>query len=384
MTNFNFKLPDLGEGLPDAEVIAWHVDVGDIVKMDQPLVSVETAKAIIDIPSPLNGVIEKLCAKPGEVIATGQVLVIFKTESNVKATEVGSVVGAVQSTENIFQETILKNSSTKTIEHNIKATPAVRALAKKLKIDINKITPTGPLNTITLVDVEKASIHDSSALVKSISDVDGWVALHQTARSMALAMQKSHNEVVPATIFEDLILPSYQDDGTFDITVNLIKAIVFACSKEPAINSWIVQSNNNFKQKIFSEINLGIAVDSSDGLFVPVIKNVSSKSSSELREELNLLLQQIKTRSLVPRQLQEATFILSNFGKFAGRYAIPVIVPPMVGILAVGSLRQSMVVLNGESCIKYVLPLSLTFDHRAVTGGQAARFLKAMLEFFVI
>lgn len=371
----NFTLPDLGEGLPDAEVIAWHVKVGDQIKIDQQLVSVETAKAIIEIPSPISGTIEKLCAQPGEIIATGQVLVVFKTkDTDQDKNELSkTIVGSVQSTNNLYQETILKNVKNVKIVDNIKATPAVRALAKKLKLDINKITPTGPFNTVTMADLEKGSINN---------DPDGWVTLHQTARSMALAMQKSHNEVVPATIFEDLILPNYKDNGKFDITVNVIKAIAFACSQEPVINSWIMQANNNFKQKIFSEINLGIAVDSPDGLFVPVIKNVAAKSSEQLRAELNLLLQQINTRSLVPQQMQEATFILSNFGKFAGRYAIPVIVPPMVGILAVGSLRQTIVVLGGEACISYVLPLSLTFDHRSVTGGQAARFLKAILEFF--
>lgn len=372
-------MPDLGEGLPDAEIVAWHVSVGDKVTIDQLLVSVETAKAVIDVPSPLHGTIEKLCAQPGETLQVGQVLAIFRVTTDVLL-ESGTVVGSVPTTNNILQEKITNHN--KIIDHNIhnmKAAPAVRILAKKLQLDLNKITPTGPFNTITLDDVEQASLNHATA----DTTADGWVTLHQTARSMALAMQKSHNEVVPATIFEDLILLKYKHDGTFDITVNLIKAIVFACSKEPAINSWIMQSNNNFKQKICAEINLGIAVDSIDGLFVPVIKNVASKSMQKLRQELDLLLQQIKTRTILPDQLQEATFILSNFGKFAGRYAIPVIVPPMAGILAVGSLRQAMVVLDDKPMVSYILPLSLTFDHRAITGGQAARFLKAVLNFFI-
>lgn len=271
--------------------------------------------------------------------------------------------------------------------NNIKASPAVRVLAKKLQLDINSITPTGSFGTITIEDVQQASNNYSKIAKENIDNIDpnaddGWVTLHQTARSMAIAMQKSHHEAVPATIFEDLILPNYKHDDTFDITVNLIQAIIFAATKEPAINSWVIQSNNNFKQKIFNEINLGIAVDSVDGLFVPVIKNVAVKTAKEIREELNLLLQMIKTRSLIPEQLQDATFILSNFGKFAGRYAIPVIVSPMAGILAVGSLRQTMVVVDNVAKASYMLPLSLTFDHRVITGGQAARFIKAILEFF--
>lgn len=311
--------------------------------------------------------------------------------------ESATVVGSVQATTEIFKTAILAKSSTKTV-NNIKASPAVRVLAKKLQLDINSITPTGSFGTITIEDVQQASNNYSKIAKENVDNIDpnadggratlhqtvddGWVILHQTARSMAIAMQKSHHEAVPATIFEDLILPHYKHDDKFDITVNLIQAIIFAATKEPAINSWIMQSNNNFKQKIFNEINLGIAVDSVDGLFVPVIKNVAAKTAKEIREELNLLLEMIKTRSLIPEQLQDATFILSNFGKFAGRYAIPVIVSPMAGILAVGSLRQTMIVVDNVAKASYMLPLSLTFDHRVITGGQAARFIKAILEFF--
>ncbi len=380
MTIFNFKLPDLGEGLPDAEIIAWHVNVGDSIKTDQLLLSVETAKAVIDIPSPCDGVVEQLCFKPGDLPRIGQVLVVFRTEVSTEAVDAGTVVGKMQVTDHILQE-INVTLGNKIVDNNVKAVPAVRALAKKLQLDINQITPTGEGNTITIDDVQKASsISISNNVNNTVSD--GWITLHQTARTMALAMQKSHNEVVPATIFEDLILPDYKNDVQFDITVSLIQAIAYSCTKEPAINSWIRYDNHNFKQKIFTNVNLGIAIDSPEGLFVPVIKKIASKSSDNLRTELNLLIQQIKTRSLIPEQLQDATFILSNFGKFAGRYAVPVVVSPMVGILAVGSLRQAMVVLDGAATISYVLPLSLTFDHRAVTGGQAARFLKAIIEFF--
>ncbi len=347
-----FNLPDLGEGLPDAGIVEWHVKVGDHVKVDQLLVSVETAKAVVEIPSPQNGIIEELCGLPKEVLKTGQPLVIFKEEQVIsEETDPGTVVGI------------------------IKTTPAVRALAKKLNVNLNSVVPSGPNNTIIREDLEKASAN----IVNDEND-SGWSFVDHTTRTMALSMQKSLAEVVPATIFEDLILTN---SINLDTTVNLMQAIVFACTLEPTLNAWFKRDhNNNFKQKLFSEVNLGIAVDSKEGLFVPVIKNVASKSADNLRGELNLLLQQIDSRTIALERLQHPTFILSNFGKFTGRYATPVILPPTVAILAVGKLRQIVVALKGNMVIKDCLPLSLTFDHRAVTGGQAARFLRAILKFF--
>ena len=351
-----FNLPDLGEGLPDAGIVTWHVKIGDSVTVDQLLVSVETAKAIVDLPSPYTGVIEKLCAAPGEILNVGQPLVIFKEEQNKDKNKDD------------------KNKDLEILAGTAKATPAVRALAKKLNIDLYSIKPTGPNNTITLEDVEKMVVHNGD----SKQSLD-WQIVDHTARSMAIAMQQSVAEVVPATIFEDLILP---DSVNIDLTVNLMQAIAFAQTKEPALNAWFKKEQNNFKQKLFSDVNLGIAVDSKDGLFVPVIKNVAAKTADNLRKELDLLCKKIEKRMILLEQLQQPTFILSNFGKFAGRYATPVILPPTVAILAVGKLRQTMVVLHNAAAIRNVVPVSLTFDHRAVTGGQAARFLMAILKFF--
>ncbi len=362
MNKFNFNLPDLGEGLPNAEIVTWHVKVGDKVKVDQLLVSVETAKAIIDIPSPVNGTIEKLCAKVKETVATGELLVVFATDAN-------------------EYKLPLENSK-------ILAVPAVRNLAKKLQVDLSKVIPTGKFNTISLKDVENAALtqeHSQESKDKlnttNNNDNNDWVNLPNTTKAMAIAMQKSHQEVVPATIFEDAILNIEKPDIKLNLNVKIIQAIAFAISKEPILNSWIMKEHDNFKQKIIKEINLGIAVDSPDGLFVPVIKNIANLDPAQIRTTLDLLISKIKNRTISPIELQSATFILSNFGKFAGRYATPIIIPPTVGILAVGKLRETIIVKQVTSNIAYALPLSLTFDHRIVTGGQAARFLQAILEF---
>lgn len=341
-----FNLPDLGEGLPDAKIVAWHVKVGDNVTIDQLLVSVETAKALVDIPSPRSGCIECLCVNSGEVLDTGKPLVIFTDDLNDKE--------------------LTNINKSDTVVGQLKVTPAVRNLAKKLDIDLNSIKPTGPNNTITVNDLEQAK--------------DGFETVSYTSRAMALAMQKSSLEVVTSIIFEDLIL---EDPLDLDLTVNLMLAISYASKEEPILNAWFKQDlDNNFKLKIFKEVNLGIAVDSIDGLFVPVIKNIEAKSEQELRAELNLLKQQIETRKIALDKLQDPSFILSNFGKFAGKYAVPIVLPPTVAILAVGKFRKKLVIINNQNLVKTCVPLSLAFDHRAVTGGQAARFLAAILKFF--
>ena len=186
MGTFNFNLPDLGEGLPDAEIVNWHVKVADKVKVDQLLVSVETAKAIIDIPSPVNGTIEKLCAKVKETVTTGELLVVFATNTN-------------------EHKLPLENAK-------ILAVPAVRNLAKKLQVDLNKIIPTGKFNTITLQDVETAALtQEHSQEFKDNLNFDNnnvnndWVNLPNTIKSMAIAMQKSHQEVSVALVFHTFL-----------------------------------------------------------------------------------------------------------------------------------------------------------------------------------
>ncbi|MGI9214613.1 MAG: biotin/lipoyl-containing protein, partial [Gammaproteobacteria bacterium] len=268
MGTFNFNLPDLGEGLPNAEIVTWHVKVGDKVKVDQLLVSVETAKAIIDIPSPVNGTIEKLCAKVKETVATGELLVVFATDAN-------------------EYKLPLENAK-------ILAVPAVRNLAKKLQVDLSKVIPTGKFNTISLKDVETAALtQEHSQESKDNLNTDNnngnndWVNLPNTTKAMAIAMQKSHQEVVPATIFEDAILNIAKPDIKLNLNVKIIQAIAFAISKEPILNSWIMKEHDNFKQKIIKEINLGIAVDSPDGLFVPVIKNIANLDPAQIRTTLD-------------------------------------------------------------------------------------------------
>lgn len=362
-----FKLPDLGEGLSEAEIVEWHIKEGQDIKVDQILVSVETAKAVIEVPSPISGRIVKLFGKPGDIIKTEGPLVEFETETET-ATEKdqGTVVGKLSVT-----DTVVTEAAMSIVMHTVsgaKATPAVRALAHHLKVDLNRVTPTGPNSTVTSQDVELAA--------KSFNEAGPLEPLKGFRRAMAQTMSQAHAEVVPVTVIEDAKILNWSKGE--DISIRLIQALIIACNKEPALNAWY--DSKALGRRLITDVHLGIAMDSAHGLYVPVIRNADKLNAVELRKVLEEFKVKIQSRSVSPEELRGATITLSNFGNIGGRYATPIILPPMVAILGAGRLREAVVVVQGESRICPVLPLSLTVDHRAVTGGEAARFLEIVIK----
>ena len=357
-----FHLPDLGEGLPDGEITKWHVNIGDIIKTDEPLVSIETAKAVVEVPSPFSGKVVKLYGKEGDIIPTGAPLV--DVEGGEKK-DTGTVAGEIKVGEEIIQE---KPTAISGRTSGIKVLPAVRALAKKLNVDLNMVTPSGTDGTISAEDVKKAaeSLHEAGPLEP----------LKGVRRAMAMAMSQSHSEVVPVTILDDVDITSWVKEK--DFTVRVMLAIAKACKDEPSLNAWY--DGQAMGRRLLKSVNIGLAMDSHDGLFVPVIKDVQEKSPQALRQEIEKAKGEVATRTISPQSLQGATIVLSNFGKFAGRYANPIIVVPTVAILGVGALREEIKPINGEPKVRSILPLSLSFDHRAVTGGEATRFLASIMQ----
>ncbi len=366
-----FNLPDLGEGLAEAEIHEWHVKVGDVVKIDQPLVTMETAKAIVEVPSPQAGKITQLYGSKGDVIKTHAPLVEFAGEAAI-VKDKGTVVGSLEESTTVLDEGDMIIGAARATATTIKAMPAVRALAKQLQIDLTTVKPTGAQGQITIQDVQQcAAAMQNKPAYKMSGDV---IALHGVRKAMAVAMTHSHQEVVPVTIVDDVDITHLAGN---DITTSLIQAIVAGVKAEPALNAWF--DGKALECCTMQEIHLGLAMDTPDGLFVPVIKNVNNKSAQELRSIIDVYKKTVKDRTVAPSDLQGATITLSNFGMIAGRYATPIIVPPMVAILGCGSLREEPRVYEGKVAIRKVLPLSLTFDHRAVTGGEATRFLKAVM-----
>lgn len=363
-----FNLPDLGEGLPDAEIHEWFVKEGDTVKADQPLAAMETAKAVVDVPCPQAGVIAKLFGKPGDVIKTGEPLVAFESSST-KPADKGTVVGNLEESTETFEDNFTIGAQGNA-QRRGKATLAVKMLAKKLDVDLATVKATGDHGVITQNDVQ------AQAAKNSVPPA-GFEPLKGVRRAMLHSMVQSHAEVVPVSIFDEADIHEW-DEGT-DITARLIKAIVAACKVEPALNAWF--DTQHSARQCFEQVHLGIAMDNEEGLFVPVIHDAAKYSAPELRAIINDFKKSVGDRSITADKLKGATITLSNFGKFAGRFASPIIVPPMVCIIAVGKLYRAPVVsTTGVIEAHNTLPLSLSFDHRAVTGGEATRFLGALIE----
>ncbi len=366
-----FKLPDLGEGLPDAIIREWYVKPGDKVKTDQPLVAMETAKALVDVPVPFSGQIEKLFGKPGDTIDTGQPLVGFVGENkDDQSKDTGTVVGKIQESEMVLDNsspdvTIAARDDTS----RIKATPAVRNLAKKLGVNLADFASGGA--RITSADVEQAAQKtQKKTLEKNLQP------LSPVRRAMILSMTESHRRVVPITLCDDADIAAW--DNNQDITLRLIRATIAACEAVPMLNATFDDENMAFQ--LNKSINLGIAVDTAHGLYVPVLKDVNHLSDAELRQKIESFKQQAQQKSIAQDDLHGATIILSNFGALAGRYGNPIIIPPMVAIIGVGKARDMVVPEAGKPAIHRIIPLSLSIDHRAVTGGEAAKFLKLMME----
>ncbi|TLY48192.1 MAG: 2-oxo acid dehydrogenase subunit E2 [Gammaproteobacteria bacterium] len=379
-----FNLPDLGEGLPDAEIREWYVQPNDIIKVDQPMVAMETAKALVDIPAPFSGKIIKLYGKAGDIIKTGEALIDIEAENQTqKNTDRATVVGNLQLGEAIIEESPLgiKPKPALTTHHNgVKATPAIRALAKKFQINLNDCKGTGPDGQILVADIEKMmqkSSEKTELMSNSSSSLPpGYEPLRGVRRVMASTMKQTQQSIVPVTLVDDADIHAWPEKT--DITLRLIRAIMAACQREPRLNAWFDESKLALCKH--SQIDLGIAMDAPEGLFVPVLKNVAQASAVNLRNAIDKFKLEVKNRSISPDDLLGATFVLSNVGVFAGRYATPIIIPPTVAILAAGRINEKIVVSEqGKISVHKQLPLSLTVDHRVITGGEAARFLSALI-----
>lgn len=363
-----FKLPDLGEGLVEAEISTWYVNVGDHVVVDQPLVAMETDKAVVDVPSPQAGQITRLVGEVGELISTGAVLVEFDggaaDEEAAEPTDSGTVVGDIQVGDQTVNEEAI---AIKSGGGRIKATPAVRALARKLEIDLSVVTPSGENGSITKADIERvAAIFDQVGALEKLTG---------PRRIMAQNMTQAGNEVVPATLFDDADISAWNQQS--EPTARLMRAVIAGCRAEPALNAWF--DSHALGRRLLQQVHLAVAVDTDQGLFVPVIHDAETLNSEQLGGRLGELVTRVKDRSITPELLRGGTITLSNFGSIGGRYAAPVVLPPTVAIVGAGRARDRVLAIDGRAEIGRVVPLSLCFDHRAVTGGEAARFMNAMI-----
>jgi pyruvate dehydrogenase E2 component (dihydrolipoamide acetyltransferase) len=345
----SFRLPDLGEGLQEAEIVAWHVGEGDHVAADQPLVSVETEKAVVEIPSPRSGHVGKLRARVGERVKVGAPLLDFEEGAHAEA---GTVVGALPPETSVHKA--------------VRASPAVRARARERNVDLASVTPTGPNGAITLADIEAAAAKAGAATIG---------ALRGARRTMAVNMARAWREVAHASLQDEADVDAWPPAE--DVTCRLVRAIAAGAAAEPELNASFDPAIPALRPN--PRIDLGLAVDSPDGLFVPVVRDVAAMPAADLRRRIEAIKRGIADRSLPPADLRGATITLSNFGSIAGLYAALIVTPPQVAILGAGRISERAVSMGNGPAFHRMLPLSLTFDHRAVSGGVAARFLRAAI-----
>ena len=396
MTTFN--LPDLGEGLAEAEIVRWHVNVGDAVTVDQPMLAVETAKAVVEVPAPFSGIVKTLYGQPGDVIATGAPLIDFESVKGARnsSADAGTVVGNMPTSDTELIETAhagsnynRNNGTINSPAGRLRAAPAARALAKRLGVDLTGLNGSGRGGVIIVDDVitHSSSITHSSPIARSNTtpgassataarpSFEGGEKLRGLRRAMSQSMSLARDNVTNCTLFDDADLHHWRKGQ--DITTRLLRAIATGCQAEPALNAWF--DGNTQSRRLMPRVDVGMAVDTGEGLIVPAIRDVGNRTTAELRQDINRLKRAARERTVTPEDLRDVTFMLSNFGMIAGRYATPVVVPPMVAILGSGRLSRDVIAVNDGIEAHLRMPLSLTFDHRCVTGGEAARFLAAVL-----
>ncbi|MBR9875771.1 MAG: 2-oxo acid dehydrogenase subunit E2 [Vibrionaceae bacterium] len=371
-----FNLPDLGEGLAESEIVKWHVSVGDMVEVDQVILTVETAKATVDVPAPYSGRVVSRHGEEGDIVNIGALLLEIDesgTEHHVsaekkKTADAATVVGNVShQTQNVNVDDFWVGSSDTTSNNNlITALPSARLLAKKLGVDLNAVSGSGPNGLIIDSD-----IYDQAGKQRPGTEV-----LKGARRTMVSAMAESHKNVAAVTITEEALLENWNPGE--DISIRLVQAIVHACQEEPALNAWF--DEETMTRCVHTTVNLGVAVDSRHGLYVPVLRHADEYESKDVRRWLDQTVEGIRERKINREDLQHATITLSNFGAIGGIFATPVVSPPQVAIVGAGRIIERVVIRDGKAVAVKVMPLSITFDHRACTGGEAARFTKVLAE----
>jgi pyruvate dehydrogenase E2 component (dihydrolipoamide acetyltransferase) len=381
-----FHLPDVGEGISEAEIVQWLIAEGSTVTEDQDIVEIETDKAIVALPSPHAGKIVKLHRKQGDLTKVGDILVTIETdeagqpEPPAPQTDRGTVVGSLGDDEMIE------------LPAPVKAMPAVRALAKKLGVDLTKIRGTGSEGKITREDVERAVQnlpHEAVDEVETSGPIER-VPLRGLRRTIAKRMHAARQRVSDVTIWEDADITNLdrirskekeiatQKGIKLTYLPYVIQATLDALRAHPYLNATLDDEREEILLKKF--YNIGIAVDTADGLMVFAIKRADRKSLLELAQEISTLAEKARTRRLDLSELRGSTFTITNYGVIGATYGTPIINYPEVGILGIGRIQDRPVVDDGGIAIHKIMPLSLVFDHRVVDGVEAARFLNVIID----
>lgn len=370
----DFKLPDLGEGVAEAEIDRWHIKEGDTIEEDQALVDVITDKASAEIPSPYAGVVSKIHFASGDIAPVGAVLVSIDAMGEAMTAEPSGVQPAVEAPE----------PERSSISEGVKATPSVRRLARSLGVELHGVTGSGPGGRILQADVEALGKSPSSSARPS----GHREPLRGVRRAVAARMSEAHRVVPPVTHVEECDVTELEAtrkrindaSGAPKLTFLpfIVQAVVDALTAYPPLNASLDEAASEI---VFHDrYDIGIAVDTQEGLVVPVLRGADKKSLVELAAAIERLAAQARNGRLARDELQGSTFTITSPGAFGGLMATPIVFYPQAAILGVHKAADRPVVRDDQIVIRKMMNLSVTFDHRILDGMTAARFILRVVE----
>jgi 2-oxoisovalerate dehydrogenase E2 component (dihydrolipoyl transacylase) len=408
----DFKLPDVGEGMAEAEVVRWLVRVGDRVELDQPVVEMQTDKAVVELPAPAAGRVTEIRWREGDTVPVGEVLLVIADESGEKGKE--ETEKGVRTEANQKASGAASSASTFTRRRRVPAAPSTRRLARELGVDITQIKGTGSQGRVTDEDVRRAAAAlqepAAASLREPVSKPAQQVAvsavsteapadlpyreepLTRTRRVIADRLLFSVTRKPHATHFDELkadglvewIQRRRREQESSGPRISflpvLLKMIAVTLRNHPAFNAHFDEDRQTVRT--YQSVALGIAADTPRGLLVPVIAEVEKKSVEQIAGELAGLTEAARNGTIPPERLKGSTFTVSNAGALgSGRWATPIINPPEVAILALHPVEQRPVVRDGELSVGWVMNVSLSFDHRVLDGADAIRFTQTLARY---
>ncbi len=396
MSRVTFKLPDIGEGVAEGEIIRWLVKEGDEVRQFQPIVEVLTAKAKVEIPSPYDGRIVKILAKEGDVVPVGSPLVEIEVAGKPVDGEEVAVEAGGETGETTTQEQPVEVEMPRE-ETRVRAPPGVRLLAKRLGVDLSRVRPTGPRGIVTRRDVEAAAreevVKPVEAVAKPTEQVEKPVErirIHGIRRFMYTTMTKAKQTIPHAYLIEEVDvtrlwelrerLKGYAAEKGVKLTITpfIVKAVTMALKEYPLLNASIDEERMEIIVKKY--YNIGIAVDSPEGLVVPNIKDADKKSILELAREIRMLADKARKMELSLEEVQDGTFSITNIGAIGSIAGMAVINPPEVAILGVHRTFERPALVDGQLVNRKYMYISISFDHRILEGAYVTRFLMRLKE----
>ena len=369
---YEFKLPDLGEGLTEGEVARWLVSEGQNVAEDEPLVEIQTDKTTVEIPSPAGGRVARILVAEGEVVPVGTVLVVIGEDGAAPATPVSDeqprAEPAPQRRPETPSNTVLQGRG-----ERARATPLVRRVAQELGVDLAAVEGTGPQGRITEEDVRAAAGGAAATATARTSQEGRREPLRGVRRLIAEHMKRAHAEVPAVTWVEEC---DFTDLDVKQLVALTLKAVALSLKDFPELNARLEDGEIVYLDRY----DLGVAVQTEQGLLVPVVRGCESASIADLAAEASRLADAARNGALKPEELRGSTFTVTSAGKLGGLLQTPIVNHPEVGILSIGRIAPRPVVHEGEITIREVGYIAITFDHRVVDGARAAQFGLAVID----